>query len=223
MGVFIFGLILFGYDINIGNMLYLARHASTLNSPYIIQGTDNNIQLSLTGQAQAVALAKKLERFNIEKIISSKIKRAEQTAEIVGKELKIPVQYDVRLNEYNYGILTGWSKRMVDPDMMGLFLANPAAIEFKAEPWADAFARVGSFMAEQDYNKNTLVVTHSSILYIMMSYLENKNTFDIYSCWDKRQKYEIPNGAVLRIRDLDSEMKMLRNVYFCKMKERHKS
>ena len=198
-------------------MLYALRHFPTVKSPDIIQGTDDTIKLSDVGEIQAANLATKLKRFNLEYIVSSNITRAKQAAEIIGDMLRIPIKYDCRLNEYNYGTLTGHNAKEISPATLQNFLVNPVD-GFEAEPFENAFVRVGNFLESVDYGKNILAVTHSTILYFMMCYLEDKTKFDVYSCWEKRRKYPIKNGDVLRIRNTESDMRILRNTYFCKMR-----
>lgn len=198
-------------------MLYAIRHPFTVKNSDIIQGTDNTIKLSDVGEVQAANLATKLKRFNLEYIVSSNITRAKQAAEIIGDMLRIPIEYNSNLDEYDYGILTGHSAKEISPATLQNFLVNPVD-GFEAEPFENAFARVGNFLEAVDYGKNILAVTHSTILYFMMCYLENKTKFDVYSCWKKRQNYPIQNGDVLRIRNTESDMRILRNTYFCKMR-----
>lgn len=201
-------------------MLYLTRHTETDgNRAGIIQGTDDSFVLNETGRTQAAQVAEKLKRFGIEQIVSSDLTRTKQTAEIIKDILKVTVEYDPRLREYNFGRLNGWPKRAIEPTMMGMFISNPTAPEFNAEPFDDAFTRVGNFLCTQDYNSNILVVTHSNILYFMMCYLENKNKFDVFSYVNKSMSLDINNGDILRLRNLESEMNILRGTRFYKMKK----
>lgn len=201
-------------------MLYLTRHTETDgNRAGIIQGMDDSFVLNETGKTQAIQVAEKLKRFNIETIVSSDLKRTRQTAEIIKDILNVTVEYDPRLREYNFGRLNGWSKRAIEPTMMGMFISNPTAPEFNAEPFDDAFMRVGDFLGAQDYNRNILVVTHSNILYFIMCYLENKNKFDVFSYVNKSMSLDINNGDILRLRNLESEMNILRGTRFYKMKK----
>ncbi len=199
-------------------MLLLLRHSYTTKKPDIIQGTDNTIGLSDFGRVQAANVAARLKPFNLEYIVSSEIRRAQQTAEIVADALNIPIiTYDSRLNEYNYGTLTGHSAKELSPTTLQKFLVNPVD-DFDAEPFENAFARVGDFLESIDYKKNILAVTHSTILYLMMCYLENKTEFNVGSCWEKRRIYPTQNCDVFRIKNPESDMQILRNNYFCKMK-----
>ena len=88
-------------------MLYMVRHGQTdWNLEHKIQGT-YDIGLNAAGRAQVALTAEKLKRFNLGKIVSSDLRRAVQTAEIMGNMLNITVEYDARLREYNFGQLSG--------------------------------------------------------------------------------------------------------------------
>jgi broad specificity phosphatase PhoE len=57
------------------------------------------------GRMQVVELAKKLKKFKIDKIYSSDLTRAKQTAKIISKELKLPVTITPALREYSTKVL----------------------------------------------------------------------------------------------------------------------
>lgn len=196
-------------------MLYIVRHGQTdwnLNGQ--IQG-QNDIPLNDTGRTQAYNVADKLARFNLEYIISSDLSRAAETAQIIGDALRINVEYDPRLREYNFGILTGMTRRRLGPNSIQAFFTNP--VKFDAEPFEHAFARVREFMESVDYNKNILVVTHGGVINFALCYLEDKNNFNAYSYLDKCLHTKIKNASILRISDLKSGMSVLKNTRFFKL------
>lgn len=66
-------------------MIYLVRHGQTVrNIEHRIQG-QTDVSLNAAGRAQAVELSEKLSSFNIQKIISSDLSRAKETAEIINR------------------------------------------------------------------------------------------------------------------------------------------
>lgn len=76
----------------------LARHGNTEeNNTGVHQSPDT--PLSKEGILQSMALAKKLNGAAIDLIISSPYSRARQTAEIISKELKKPIEYGDSLAE----------------------------------------------------------------------------------------------------------------------------
>lgn len=67
-------------------------------------------ELIKQGQAEALELAGKLKNLGISKIVSSDLKRASQTAEIINTRLKVPITLDARLRECSFGSLEGMTK-----------------------------------------------------------------------------------------------------------------
>lgn len=88
---------------------YIFRHGQTIwNAEGRPQGqSEYPVPLTITGQEQARALAQKLADKKIKLIVSSDLLRAKQTAEIVAQILKVPVKFDSRLREVDYGTLNG--------------------------------------------------------------------------------------------------------------------
>lgn len=196
-------------------MLYIIRHGQTnWNLENRIQG-QYDIPLNETGRAQAHATAEKLVRFAPEHIISSDLSRAMETAQIVGDRLHITVDYDARLREYDFGSFTGLVRADIEPIVEKTFFVNPT--QFGAESMQDAFARVGAFLQDIDYSKNTLVVTHGGVINFALCYLEDKNNFDARSYLDKCLHTKIKNASILRISDLESGMSVLKNTRFFKL------
>ena len=87
---------------------YIFRHGQCpLNITGHIQGQRINGSLTLHGRKQAFNAAQKLKDKQISLIISSPMKRAIQTAQIVATELKCPILVDHRFTEVNMGIIEG--------------------------------------------------------------------------------------------------------------------
>ena len=88
---------------------YIFRHGQTIwNAEGRPQGQhEYPVPLTVTGQEQARKLSQRLKDKKIKRIFSSDLLRAKQTGEIVAKELNIPIDFDKRLREVDYGILNG--------------------------------------------------------------------------------------------------------------------
>ena len=90
--------------------LILIRHLTTTwNRRKRIQG-QTDIELDEGGKQEAKALAKKLQHLGIGCIISSDLKRASQTAEIIAEILRVPVILDKRLRECALGTIEGLTR-----------------------------------------------------------------------------------------------------------------
>ncbi len=87
--------------------IYLVRHGQTdANLHHIVQG-QTDTPLNAIGMAQAKQVAKKLRVLQSEFVISSDLKRAKQTAEIIAKICQIPIGFDSRLREMRLGVWEG--------------------------------------------------------------------------------------------------------------------
>jgi broad specificity phosphatase PhoE len=87
-----------------GHALYLARHGETNDNrePVRVQGFTDT-PLNDAGRRQAAELAERVERLAVRSLWSSDLRRARETAEIVGARLELPVHLDPRLREANRG------------------------------------------------------------------------------------------------------------------------
>ena len=107
-------------------MLYLLRHGQTAaNRSGLLQG---HVDFDLTelGKRQAKAAADALRDRDVHRLVSSPLRRAVQTAEIVAAILGLAVEIEPRLIEMDYGLwderpLTDiseavWSQGRIDPD-----------------------------------------------------------------------------------------------------------
>ena len=193
-------------------MLYIVRHGQTdWNLGNRIQGIAD-VPLNETGRIHAHNVAQKLQNLKIQKIVSSDLSRAAETAQIIGNVLNITVEYDTRLREYDFGGLTGLCRAGIEPQMVEMFFAAPT--KFGAERLETAFARVGNFLQDIDYKQNTLAVTHGGVINFVLCYLEDKNNFYPHTYLSKCLNVHIDNSAVLRIKDLKSGISILKNTRF---------
>ncbi len=94
----------------------LLRHGeSESNVLKIKAGGSNKYNLTKKGIKQCEAVAKDLKNQEIDFIITSPIKRAKQTTEIINKELKLKVTENNLVKEYDFGKWNGCSEK----DLLG--------------------------------------------------------------------------------------------------------
>ena len=87
--------------------LWLVRHGRTAwNAEGRIQG-QVDLPLDEMGRQQAHHVAERLKNVAVAAIYSSPLQRARQTAEMIGAALNLPVAFDDRLKEYDFGVLSG--------------------------------------------------------------------------------------------------------------------
>ena len=157
-------------------MIYLIRHGQTdWNVERKIQG-QTDIPLNLNGKQQAEEAAKEIANLKIDRIISSDLSRAKETAEIINKKVGKEITFDKRLREVNYGDFEGIQiDKFTDKDWE-IFNETPEKI--KGEYRQQVYDRVKSFIDEIKDDENVLVVTHGGSLRMMLYYAKNKDNFD---------------------------------------------
>lgn len=90
--------------------LILARHTQTdWNLAGRIQG-QTDIELNAKGREDASHLAKSLASLHIDLIVSSDLKRAKETAQIMSGILSVPLVIEPRLRECSFGRVEGLTK-----------------------------------------------------------------------------------------------------------------
>ena len=167
--------------------LILTRHGLTPRSdPEQHLGQKIDIELSPAGQAQAVALAVRLDHVRFERIYTSPLVRARETASIIAQRSPgTPmIEADPRLREMDYGHWEGLTYAQIDARDLAerqAWEADTARIACPGgESGDDVAARVNSFLmdllAAQEatpaedpaMERPVLVVAHSSLNRILV-------------------------------------------------------
>ena len=87
--------------------ILFVRHGQTdLNNPRRMQGI-SDLELNEIGISQAEVVRNILEKYNIDFIIVSPLKRAVQTAQIINTNMHKKIIIDKRITEMDYGLLEG--------------------------------------------------------------------------------------------------------------------
>lgn len=91
--------------------IYLIRHGETTGDIEDRYGGSYDDHLSEKGISQAEELAEKISSFGVEKIYTSTLIRAKETAEILNKKLNVSIDEVLGIKERNiYGKLSGMVK-----------------------------------------------------------------------------------------------------------------
>ena len=147
--------------------LYLARHGKCQLAGVLLGQYDAS--LSAEGRGQAQALADRLVHSRIERVVSSGLQRAVQTAEAIAERLGIELEQDARLNEISYGSWDGLSWEEINR-------GDPLTARRKLDDWwsvtpaggeaqADFYERVlRAWEAIRDHPaRATVVVAHCAV------------------------------------------------------------
>lgn len=87
---------------------YIIRHGQTdNNAKQLWQGKDNNSKLNMYGIDQIKKLAEKLDTLHIERLYTSPLLRAKETAELISSHCDIPIFVRQDLREVDYGVAEG--------------------------------------------------------------------------------------------------------------------
>ena len=177
-------------------MIYIIRHGQTdWNIEHRTQG-HTDIALNTNGIKQAELMTQKIANLKIDSIISSDLKRAYMTAQIINKNFNKNIKTDKRLREFCFGTLEGIMRDKITQEIWDDFNKNPK--QFNAETKEEIFNRIKSFINDlksNSINKNTLVVTHGGPIRMIKYYLDNGNNFN-----DKKYLEEY---MTLKINNLD--------------------
>lgn len=154
--------------------IIITRHGQTNhNIANVIQGHEEG-DINDVGYNQIENLAKKLKKYNINKIISSDVKRCRVTSEIISSFLSLNIEYEPLIREKNNGDLIGKKGSEVNWDIIhGSFISKRP---HNGENLLMVRSRAREFIKkiENDfYNENNriLIVSHSGYLKILLGYI----------------------------------------------------
>ena len=160
-------------------MIYIIRHGQTdWNIEHRTQG-QTDIDLNTKGIEQAELITQKIANLKIDNIISSDLKRAYMTAQIINKNFNKNIETDKRLREFGFGTLEGITRDKITQEIWDDFNKNPK--KFNAEERKEIFNRIKSFIDDiksNNINKNMLVVTHGGPIKMIKYYLDNGDIFN---------------------------------------------
>ncbi len=159
--------------------LYFVRHGqSEANVQMIISNRDLPHPLTELGRQQATALAQSLVDVPLAAFYASPIMRAAQTAQIVASVIGVPFEIADALREPDCGILEGRSDETAWAEHHRVKLDWLLHQKFDSyleggETFDDLRARFVPFVdrlvaAHGDTDHNILLITHGSLLYLML-------------------------------------------------------
>ncbi|MGI8591147.1 MAG: histidine phosphatase family protein [Nakamurella sp.] len=183
--------------------LHLVRHGqSAWNEAGLLQGQTDHPELTELGRAQAGLAADALAGTGSVRLLTSDLRRAKQTAEIIGRTLGLTPISTSLLREQSFGLLEGLSTQRararwkeatlgaVDEygDALPFVDVRPAG----GESMRDVLARVGAVLATPwvaESTGNVVIVSHGDTLRILLAHVLGDD-------FENLQWREIANGEV---------------------------
>jgi broad specificity phosphatase PhoE len=186
--------------------IILTRHGHTDRStPEQYLGQRLPATLTERGRTDAEALAARLEGVHIDRLISSPLARAVETATILAGHDGVQVETDERLTELDYGAWEGLTVEEIDrrfPGERAVYDESPAFHEVGGgESGLEVAARLGAFVEDllnwwekEAGDRTCLLVGHSSVNRILLAVLLGVPIQD----YRRRFKQDWANLTVLR-------------------------
>ena len=152
-------------------MLYIMRHGQTdWNKLHKLQG-QTDIPLNDNGRAMAQEAAQLYKDVHFDMCFCSPLIRAVETAKLVLDGRDIPIVYDDRLKEMNFGIYEGIEESFSIPDCpINVVFKDPAnyvAVE-NGESLEEVFARTGDLLKNDilplvEAGKDVVIIGHGAM------------------------------------------------------------
>ncbi|MCR4306499.1 MAG: class I tRNA ligase family protein, partial [Candidatus Yonathbacteria bacterium] len=185
--------------------IILIRHGeSEKNVKDIFDHSLNTYGLTKKGEKEAKELGSELKHASVDYVYSSEVRRAKQTAEIIGKKLSLSVSIAEALNEMNNG---EWDGKGRDDERIResreAYLALSPEAQYKAprggtgESWEEVEERIGRFMRgllEKHAGKTVVLVTHAGLIGYALRALNTLSFQETVEVFEKPQVsgYAIP-------------------------------
>ncbi len=152
-----------------GKYIFIRHGESNINVLGILSGDSDVSGLTEKGMAQARRTAEQLSGIKIDGIISSPLKRAFETAKIIGEVLNIDVKTDERLIEVNLGRAKEKKiNEFTNPLYPNSHITGSIRNLIGMEDWDDMISRVKSAM--DSFNGKYIFVSHSDPIRAIASY-----------------------------------------------------
>ncbi len=160
-------------------IVHMLRHGEVYNPDKVLYGRMPGYKLSELGVRMAKAAAQSLADHDVTHLVSSPLERAQQTAEPLAAQLKLPVEIDERLIESS-NLFEG--KRVAAGEGA---LRNPRYWYLLRNPfrpsWGEAYAEVAQRMhaallaaREAAEGHEAVCVSHQLPIWTLRRYLEHK-------------------------------------------------
>jgi probable phosphoglycerate mutase len=181
--------------------VYLVRHGqSTWNVLRLTQGQTRHPPLTVDGRHQAAVAAEVIARDleasgrRVDRILSSDLVRAVQTADVLADRLGAVVTLEPRLREQHLGTLQGRGYAETWAHAEQHDWSDPSLPVAGGEAVRDVHARMAGVIAERDAAELTVLVSHGDAIRTAIAHLTGTGAHQ--APW-----FDVANGSVARFTD----------------------
>jgi 2,3-bisphosphoglycerate-dependent phosphoglycerate mutase len=172
-------------------------HSTSLDNEQGLASGYYDVGLSELGEKQARELGDRHRKDPPDAVYCSDLRRAVRTAEIAFAERGIPIIEDARLRELDYGDWTRRPSQEVDAER-ARHITEPFP---NGESYADAMARMGSFLADllqSNAGQRVVVIGHIATHYGLEHWINGRPLEDLIRgrfVWQPGWKYLLEVGV----------------------------
>lgn len=185
-------------------MIYLMRHG--LDDERFIGGHSDTPLVS-EGIEQVKNATKFIieKKLSIERIISSDVKRAVETANIVNSYLGVPIEYSKMLRELDKGVLNGLLKEDALKYYKDYVFLSDKSIRYPGgESLVSFYERIKKDLNDILREDNTLIITHRGVINMIYFILSGLTlTYE-------KEKFGVSHGS---IHEYDDSLKLIKKIY----------
>ncbi len=190
--------------------IYLIRHGLTESNKKKIYAGCSEEGLCQEGISTLLEIGSKLRKVKIEKIISSPIRRAIQTVEIINTFLNKKVEIEKNLKEMKMGPWEGLSEQEVGekfPNEWKIWNSKPSKLKLEGretlkELQLRALKPIKNTSNFSNYTR-ILAITHVALIRVLIIYYNNL-------AMDNYRKIDIPNASVYLLNNMMQTKKIRR-------------
>ncbi len=192
--------------------LYLARHGATDDNHARRYLGRRDLPLSAIGQMQAERLAASLRSTQLQRIVSSPLLRARQTAAVIAQGRSVQVEADSRWLELDFGQWDGLTFDEVRdrfPDEQQRWLASPELIapghgETLAALRKRVLTAYHSLVSDHPHG-SLMIVTHGGAIRVLLSELTGRSVWDLETICGECYHLGVESGRLLCLRQLKDD------------------
>jgi alpha-ribazole phosphatase/probable phosphoglycerate mutase len=179
--------------------IYISRHGITESNKKKIYAGRSDERLSPEGRVQTENLGRTIQCLGINRIYSSPVQRALETAQIISQILNIPVEIENELAEMKLGAWAGLTEDEVSERFLGdyqLWNTRPAELVLPERETLreiqERALRVISHINKKSDGSSVLIVTHVAIVRCLIIHYQRLD-INLY------RRIDVPNASVFRL------------------------